>query len=198
MKFFTYFIPTGEFLCGAELVGEGYAGRGIGLNNPALTMLRAVDHEKDDAGPLPAGWYTIVLEPSKKFGPPAFRLTPNPRNQMHGRDGFWMHGRRTLTDRAASTGCIVQDHVQRVRVGQLVDEKVDYLWVTAASWVPNADRSQLGLVDLGDVVLGRVIASPGGFRAFYGAGMGEELLTERPSIPAAQAALVERVAETTQ
>lgn len=80
-----------------------YAGRLDAKNNPDQ------DHRKNK-GPLPRGFYRI----GRPFNHPncgryCLRLTPEPGNQMHGRDGFLIHGasRNPARNGQESEGCII-------------------------------------------------------------------------------------------
>ncbi len=75
---------------GSAYVGTGYAGYGMGLNNPSMQNI-------PDTSPLSHGQYTIgpqhtnTTQAGVTF-PGSMRLTPNPNNQMYERDGFLIHG----------------------------------------------------------------------------------------------------------
>jgi hypothetical protein len=96
-----YFRGTGELVRNGVVAGAGYAGCGEGLNNPAMSNV-------PDVGPLPAGDYTIG-----KFGAHpdvglfAAPLQVDARNEMFGRDGFFLHGDNEEMNHTASEGCIV-------------------------------------------------------------------------------------------
>ena len=98
------------------IVGVGYAGNGAGLGNPAMQNVLKV-------GPLPQGRYVIgPLQPSHgTLGANVAELKPDPQNDMFGRSGFFLHGRKSLTDMDASEGCIVLDHDPRMLVLQSDD-----------------------------------------------------------------------------
>ena len=88
--------PTGKVIFKA-----GYAGSGVGKNNPAMQDVKNI-------GPLPRGFYTA--EPpadDAKVGKFAMRLTPSPENQMFGRADMFMHGDSETDPGNASEGCIV-------------------------------------------------------------------------------------------
>jgi hypothetical protein len=80
---------------------RGYAGRGPGKNNPQAQGLR-------NLGPLPRGRY-LVRPPHyhPRLGPMAFRLVPQPSNEMCGRSGFLIHGDSRRNPGQASRGCII-------------------------------------------------------------------------------------------
>ena len=112
----TWIQQTGQmFGPDGVLIGEGYAGNKEGLNNPALQARSGV-------GPLPCGRYTIgPLEATHTTAEghvltDSAALIPDPANEMFGRSGFRIHGRKSLEDREASNGCIVLDHEPRMKV----------------------------------------------------------------------------------
>lgn len=82
----------------------GYSGYGSGKNNPDAESLH-------DVGPIPRGFYTIgspeCVSTPGPHGPYILRLTPAPENDMHGRDGFLIHGDSMSTPGTASHGCII-------------------------------------------------------------------------------------------
>jgi hypothetical protein len=83
------------------LVGTGYAGHGEGLNNPA-------DEFAKNVGPLPVGKYTIAYALTDAVtGPVSMHLVPDPRNVMHGRGSFLIHGDNAAMNHTASDGCII-------------------------------------------------------------------------------------------
>lgn len=86
-------------------IAAGYAGRdedGIqGKNNPEAQTIKGY-------GPLPVGTYTLnppANDPT--VGAYAMRLTPDPSNEMFGRNSFFMHGDSVEHPGLASHGCIV-------------------------------------------------------------------------------------------
>jgi len=100
----TYEQRTGQMVCVDDETGrvvvnrQGYAGRGVGRNNPALQSVRNV-------GPLPQGRYSIGIGFNNRgsTGPESLRLTPSDDEEMFGRGRFLIHG----GGRDASKGCIV-------------------------------------------------------------------------------------------
>jgi Protein of unknown function (DUF2778) len=100
------------------IVGTGYSGAPAGKNNPSCQNQPCV-------GPIPQGWYTIgVPFDSQAHGPAAMRLTPDPGNQMFGRDGFLMHGDSIEHPGAASEGCIIMPRAVRDRVAGSGDDRL--------------------------------------------------------------------------
>lgn len=111
-----YNQSTGElFRPEGSLAGKGYAGKGEGRNNPALDHVRNV-------GPLPRGTYTIGQGIPKHplLGRLAIPLTPSPKNKMHGRSHFYMHGDNKAHD--ASLGCPIQGPKVREEVNSSPDK----------------------------------------------------------------------------
>ncbi len=98
---FQYIIRTGELLRDGHLFMKGYAGRGNGKNNPAMTFTK-------DFGPLPCGTYTIG-DPydHPQLGPVCFNLSPDASNEMFGRSAFRIHADSFSHPGDASHGCIV-------------------------------------------------------------------------------------------
>jgi len=112
----TWIQQTGQmFGPDGVLLAEGYAGHGSGLNNPYMQHVQGL-------GPLPCGRYTISpLEATHTTAAghvliDSAALIPDPANEMFGRSGFRIHGRKSLEDREASNGCIVLDHEPRMKV----------------------------------------------------------------------------------
>ena len=109
----TYSQSTGSVSCVDEfgieyLICDGYAGTGIGRNNPD-------EQGTHDVGPLPRGDYTAgPLLPHLKAGPATRRLTPLPTTDMLGRDSFLLHGDNSRND--ASNGCPVLPRACRVAI----------------------------------------------------------------------------------
>ena len=98
-----------------QVIGQGYAGHGAGVNNPALQTVA-------DVGPLPCGFYTIGAPcDDPHTGPLSMHLTPNSRNQMFGRSAFLLHGDSVAHPGTASEGCIVMPRPVRVFVSESAD-----------------------------------------------------------------------------
>lgn len=116
MSHFTWIQDSGEMLDPeGNLVQKLYAGCGIGRNNPAMQGCRG-------EGPLPCGWYTIgPLEATHTTSEghvltDSAALIPDPENEMFGRSGFRLHGRKSAMDQDASNGCPILDHGPRMSV----------------------------------------------------------------------------------
>jgi hypothetical protein len=92
----------------ATFVSSGYSGKGNGLNNPYDQDIQG-EKGKADAGPIPAGNYTIgkMFDNTGKTGPGSMRLKPDAGNEMNGRSGFLIHGDNRKHDFSASEGCII-------------------------------------------------------------------------------------------
>jgi hypothetical protein len=99
-------ITTGNYYDPLRrLVTVGYSGGNQGknpegINNPEM------EGEKN-IGPLPEGLYHMG-EPVNHthLGPFAIPLTPDPKNDMKGRGGFYIHG-DTKEYHHASEGCVI-------------------------------------------------------------------------------------------
>lgn len=116
-----YNQTTGELKDGETLLGIGWAGRGEGKNNPDMQFVR-------ETGPLPQGFYTIespVTHP--RLGPLAFHLRPDPENEMHGRDAFFIHGPSKSHYGQESKGCIIQLRAVRIQLERYVGQKLQVI-----------------------------------------------------------------------
>lgn len=105
-------------------IGQGYAGYGAGLNNPAMQNVSG--SQPNPSGPLPQGTYTIGTQQtnitnSNKNLPASMRLTPDPNNQMFGRDGFLIHGDNPAGSSSASEGCPILNRSVRNQIGNSSD-----------------------------------------------------------------------------
>lgn len=121
---FKYSQTTGR-MTGENLEATGYAGRGYGLNNPAM-------QNDQFLGPLPQGSYTILApHADPKVGPVAMQLVPAPGNEMLGRGDFLIHGDNQQMNHTASEGCIILPHDARVAIGAAVLAGDNQLEVTA-------------------------------------------------------------------
>jgi hypothetical protein len=100
----TYRQRTGELFHGLDLFTKGYAGRGLGKNNPAMQFVK-------NTGPVPQGSYQMVGPPHEggHLGPDVMYLAPAPDNVMGGRGGFFIHSDSIHDPGNASEGCIVID-----------------------------------------------------------------------------------------
>jgi hypothetical protein len=118
-------IGTGELSDSAGYVrAKGYSGKGKGLNNPSMQLVHGFPGEPD-AGPIPAGQYTIRA-PVDSHGGFALPLDPDPENVMCGRGSFLIHG--DLLDQTkphqASLGCVILPRSTRVEVWESEDHEL--------------------------------------------------------------------------
>ena len=104
-----------------------YAGKGAGVNNPAMDGVRRT-------GPLPAGGYDIG--PMGTYGGGRLRnalpLEPLDSNDMKGRRAFRIHG-GNMQSQGSSEGCIVTDRSVRDDIIRSGDRR---LWVVPRSGRP--------------------------------------------------------------
>ncbi|BCA60246.1 tlde1 domain-containing protein [Sphingomonas sp. HMP6] len=93
---------AGEMRLDGALLSRGYAGRGRGINNPAMQDAVAV-------GPIPRGlWRLTALRlTGASTGPYTIVLEPAPGTDARGRSAFRIHGDNARLDRSASHGCII-------------------------------------------------------------------------------------------
>lgn len=115
---FLFKQSTGEFFSNNSLLTKGYSGHGPGKNNHALQMIKSV-------GPCPVGIFDIgEAYDDPKHGPIAFRLTPDPHNEMFNRDGLLIHPDSIEHPGEASEGCICLDKVTRLMIKASTDKKL--------------------------------------------------------------------------
>jgi hypothetical protein len=93
-----------------KMLSIGYSGAIGYKNNPQYQNVRM-------KGPIPTGNYSVG-EPFNDVdhGPYCLRLTPDPANEMFGRDGFLVHGDNRTMPGSASEGCIIQPRFARQRL----------------------------------------------------------------------------------
>lgn len=121
---FTYSQTTGVLTHNGYAVSKGYAGRGEGLNNPAMQNVPKI-------GPLPQGKYTIMKAGTDaKVGKVAMRLIPDPANEMYDRADFFIHAPHANDQKDSSEGCMVFDHDTRTGVAAAVAQGDNQLLVT--------------------------------------------------------------------
>jgi hypothetical protein len=102
------------------VVGQGYSGRGAGVDNPA-------DEQIPDVGPLPEGFYTISPffdDPGGK-GPIVAHLIPDVADQMFERSGFMIHGDNREANHSASEGCIILARTLRELIAASADRRLE-------------------------------------------------------------------------
>lgn len=117
----TYNQTTGVFSRDGIQIGEGYSGHEEGRNNPKMDAAPNV-------GPLPAGKYTIgeSFDHPKK-GPVVMRLIPDPKNIMHNRSAFMIHGDSLAHPGFASEGCIVLPRKARLLISESKDRDLEVI-----------------------------------------------------------------------
>lgn len=99
---------AGEMRLDGNLLARGYAGRGRGLNTPAMQGATGI-------GPLPRGtWRLTELRLSgASTGPYTIVLEPMPGTDALGRSAFRIHGDNAKLDHSASHGCIILPRAAR-------------------------------------------------------------------------------------
>jgi hypothetical protein len=111
----SYSQSTGVLSLNGNRMGKGYSGNGVGMNNPNAQNI-------PDHGPIPQGRYTIgTAHTDPQKGRVVMPLTPNPANEMFGRDGFLIHGDNHLQNFSASEGCIILDRPIRDEISESSD-----------------------------------------------------------------------------
>ena len=115
----TYRQSTGELLQDGRFVSQGYSGKGVGKNNPALENVHNV-------GPIPAGAWSIESLTVEKtpHGPFVLHLAPRNGTQTFGRSGFLIHGDSIKAPGEASEGCIILQRWVRSRIWASGDRAV--------------------------------------------------------------------------
>lgn len=118
----TYSQRTGELKHNARIITIGYAGRGLGYNNPKMENLANI-------GPLPKGKYTIIelIESHRTTGKYSLRLLPASNNKMYGRSGFLIHGDNNKRNGTASHGCIILKLVYRKQIWESNDRQLEVI-----------------------------------------------------------------------
>lgn len=96
------------------VLGRGYAGHPPYVNQSECQTVKA-------GGPLPRGRYRVCPPfDHVRLGPLSFFLEPDPKNEMYGRSGFFIHGDNSYGNRSASHGCIVMARAVRLEIATLV------------------------------------------------------------------------------
>ena len=98
----------------ANNVGNGYAGHGPGVNNPAMQGVK-------NTGPLPQGTYTIGPQQDNGKLKNSMRLTPDPTNNMFDRSRFLIHGPHANDHQDSSNGCPIFNKTIRDQIGNSGD-----------------------------------------------------------------------------
>jgi Protein of unknown function (DUF2778) len=143
----TFIQSTGAFLRpDGSLLTTGYSGHWDGVSppkGPKDHRNKPADQTRKDLGPIPVGGYTIG-RPHNDIGgkgPVVMDLTPDPGNQMFGRDDFMIHGDRALPrSGTASDGCIVLDFASRRAIA--VNKDRDLRVISAQAIASLADLVQ--------------------------------------------------------
>ncbi len=101
---------AGELSRDGKLVSKGYAGRGRGVNNPAMQGIVGV-------GPVPRGMWNIgAPNDSPNTGPYTLPLAPQAGTDTLGRSQFRIHGDNRLGNRSASHGCLILPRAIRQQI----------------------------------------------------------------------------------
>jgi hypothetical protein len=112
-----YNASNGNLSHNGRLIGTGYSGHGLGLNNSAL-------EDEPNIGPIPRGQWTIMPAfDAPDTGPMSMPLTPDEGTETFGRSGFRMHGDSLefAGQEEASHGCIVIARSVRMLVSLSTD-----------------------------------------------------------------------------
>jgi hypothetical protein len=111
-----YEQPTGRLFNPAGLlISIGYSGAIGYKNNPQYQNVAF-------KGPIPCGLYTVGAPVDDlQCGAYCLPLTPDPTNEMFGRNEFKMHGDNRAMPGTASEGCIVQPLFARQRLWESGD-----------------------------------------------------------------------------
>ena len=109
---------TGKIYQNIKYVGTGYSGAPGYIDNPS-------DEELRGKGPIPVGLYTISTpQNNPKTGPYSLPLTPDPSNEMFGREDFLIHGDSVTAPGTASEGCIILARAIREQVWNSGDREL--------------------------------------------------------------------------
>ena len=117
---FTYKQSNGILAHDAVTLGMGYSGFGEGKNNP--------DFEWEvNVGPIPRGDWTFVGTPfdDDEHGPFCIHIEPKEGTNTFGRDEFLLHGDSKVHPGMASKGCIIQLHITRLDVWNIIQQTSD-------------------------------------------------------------------------
>jgi hypothetical protein len=117
-----YSQKTGILKHNGKFIGKGYAGRGLGYNNPEMEYLANV-------GPLPKGRYTMIelIQSHPTTGKYSIKLLPASNNKMYGRSGFLIHGDNSKRNGTASHGCIILDLEYRKQMWESNDRQIEVI-----------------------------------------------------------------------
>lgn len=115
----TYQQSTGR-LTNSEgvLIGDGYSGNGLGLNNPQMQSVAM-------HGPIPQGVYEVGPALTEaKLGCLAMALIPRTGQNLFGRSGFFIHGDNQAMNHTASEGCIIMPRGVRTAIALSGDKEL--------------------------------------------------------------------------
>jgi RHS repeat-associated protein len=118
-----YNSQMGQLSQNGNVVGYGYSGNGLGMNNPAMQSVNSV-------GPIPNDTYIIGpqqlnVTSAKTKLPASMRLMPFSTNDMQGRKGFLIHGDNSDRDQSASEGCPILNKDIRDQIGSSGDNTLE-------------------------------------------------------------------------
>ena len=100
------------------LVGTGYSGNALGLNNTSMQNIAYV-------GPIPQGIYDIgQAYRHQHLGPLTMNLIPRPATNTFGRNLFRMHGDNSCQCESASEGCVILPRNIREQVNNSTDREM--------------------------------------------------------------------------
>lgn len=115
----TYEQSTGRMSLDGNLVGTGYAGKGVHKNDPNSERIPS-------EGPLPRGRYSIgPAYDHHKLGPLTMNLDPTGGQDMYGRSLFRIHGDSSQHPGEASDGCIVISRDVREKINSSNDKTLN-------------------------------------------------------------------------
>lgn len=115
----TFHQRSGKTYRDTELIATGWAGQLEGINNPDLQHVANI-------GPLPRGFYTIgPAYDHPHLGPLTMNLTPDPGNEMYGRDNFRIHGASAHHPEISSKGCIIEPRYARQHIIDIGDRRLE-------------------------------------------------------------------------
>ena len=118
---YTFSQSTGILRHNAVLFGSGWAGQGIGRNNPDSQQIHNI-------GPLPRGRYSIgKAYQHPHLGPVVMNLTPDDTNVMFGRSDFRIHGAALSHPEVSSEGCIIMPREVRQGLDTGTDKDLEVI-----------------------------------------------------------------------
>ena len=113
-----YHQRTGRLERNGEVVGTGYSGNGIALNNPSREGER-------DHGPIPRGRYRIgPAYHNETKGVLTMNLIPDGHNARN-RTLFRIHGDNSHVNHTASDGCVILSNPYRQRIAASPDHTLE-------------------------------------------------------------------------